>query len=120
MRSVAAVVVGYLIFALSAVVLFQITGQRPHGPASTAFMVGSLVYGVGFAALGGAVAARLAPARPVLHAAIVGGLILLGAAVSLLTSGTGSHWSQIAALLFMTPAAWLGGYWRTRRAPGGA
>jgi hypothetical protein len=121
MRSVAAVVAGYLIFALSAVVLFQITGQAPHRPVTAVFMIGSTVYGIGFAALGGSVAARLAPTRPLLHAGIVAGLIMLGAAVSLLTAARAdARWSQVAALVLMAPAAWLGGYQRVRHAAGAA
>jgi hypothetical protein len=121
MRSVAAVVVGYVIFAVAAVVLFQITGQAPHRPATTAFMIGSTVYSMGFAALGGSVAARLAPARPLQHAGLVSGVISLGAAVSLLTApATDARWSQLAALVLMAPAAWFGGYWRVRRAASAA
>jgi hypothetical protein len=120
-RSVAAVVFGYLIFAVSAVLLFQISGQAPHAPASPAFMVGSTLYGVVFAALSGYVAGRLARHHPVRHASAVAGLIALGAAASLLGQArSGGVWSQLAALLLMAPAAWVGGYWRSRQAAGGA
>ena len=114
-RSVLAVLIGYLLFAASAAVLFRVTGQEPHAPASLLFMLGSVLYGVVFAALGGYLAARFAPRRPELHAAAVAGLIALGAAASLVARpGAGSAWSHLAALLLMAPAAWLGGYWRAR------
>ena len=51
-RSIASVIVGYLIFALSAFALFQISGQPPHQAAPASFMAGSIVYGAVFALLG--------------------------------------------------------------------
>jgi pimeloyl-ACP methyl ester carboxylesterase len=114
-RSVLAVVVGYLVFAGSAALLFQITGQAPHAPASPEFMASSILYGVVFAGLGGYVAARVARHQPARHAALVAGLIALGAVISLVM-GSGSAWSQVAAILLMAPAAWVAGYWRARRA----
>jgi hypothetical protein len=115
-RSVAAVVLGYLIFAGSAVLLFQISGRAPHAPASPAFMVGSTLFGVVFAALGGYVAGWVAQRHPARHASVV-----LDSLASLLTQpGPGASWSQLAAILLMAPAAWGGGYWRARQRAGGA
>jgi ABC-type Mn2+/Zn2+ transport system permease subunit len=120
-RSIVAVVVGYLVFAGSAVALFQVSGQAPHAPASLPFMLGSTLYGILFAALGGYLAARLVPRRPELHGAAVAALIALGAAASLVARhGTGSVWSQVSAVLLMAPAAWGGGYLRARHAADGA
>jgi hypothetical protein len=114
-RSVAAVVLGYLIFAGSAVLLFQISGRAPHAPASPAFMVGSTLFGIVFAAFGGYVAGWVAQRHPARHASVVAGLIVLGAAASLWAQpGRGASWSQLAAILFMAPAAWVGGYSRHR------
>ena len=48
MRSVIGVVAGYVIFAVSAALLFQISGQNPHGIVSSQFMMLSIVYGMIF------------------------------------------------------------------------
>ena len=115
LRTIAAVVGGYLIFAFSAVALFQLSGRDPHAPQPPWFVAGSVAYGMAFAALGGFVAARVAPTRQLLHAASVAAILALGAGVSLLTSpGAGATWSQWAALALMAPSAYLGGYLATR------
>ena len=110
LRSLAAVLGGYLIFAFSAVALFQLSGRDPHAPQPLWFAVASVAYGMAFAALGGFVAARLAPARARLHAAGVALVLALGATVSLVASpGGGATWSQWAALALMAPSAYFGG-----------
>ncbi len=106
-RSVAAIVLGYAVFALSAVLLFKITGKDPHAPQNLAFQLFAAVYGIAFAALGGLLAARVAPSKGSLHAASVAFLIALGAIVSLAASAAGSTWSQWAALVLMAPSSWI-------------
>ena len=84
LRSLATMIVGYLIFALSAFALFHFAGRAPHAPQPAWFMVVSAIYGMLFAAL--------------------------GATVSLVTSpGAGATWSQSSAILLTAPCAWLGG-----------
>jgi hypothetical protein len=115
LRSVSVVVGGYLIFALSAVALFQLSGRDPHAPQPLWFMVAAVAYGMGFAAVGGFFAARLAPTRGLLHAGIVAVVVALGASVSLVASpGAGATWSQWAALALMAPCAYVGGRIATR------
>jgi peptidoglycan/LPS O-acetylase OafA/YrhL len=116
-RSVLAVLAGYLIFALSAFAFFQISGQPPHQAAPTPFMLGSIVFGMVFALLGGYVAARVARRRPLAHGLAVGCVLALGAVVSLIgTYGKGAVWSQVAALALMAPCAVIGGWLRSRQA----
>ena len=122
LRSIAGMIVGYLAFALSAVLLFRVAGQAPHAPAGVGFMVGSTLYGIAFAGLGGWLAARIAatPAQaPRWPAAGVAAIAALGAALSLafeLRHG-GAIWSPLVGLLFMPPAALAGGalFQRSRR-----
>lgn len=114
-RTILAVVVGYLTFAFSAVVLFQLSGRDPHAPQPLSFVAFAVAYGVLFGAVGGYVAARLAPSRPRLHAAGVAIVLALGAAISLVASpGAGATWSQWAALALMAPGAFAGGWFATR------
>ena len=107
------VVVGYLIFALTAFALFQISGQPPHQSAPVSFMVGSTIYGCVFAFLGGYVAAFLAKRRPLAYGVVVALVLALSAALSLIsTIGKGAIWLQVAALALMAPCAGLGGSMR--------
>jgi hypothetical protein len=115
-RSIAVVVLGYLLFALPSYAFFRITGQAPHQPAPLGVMAASILVGVVAAFAGGYCAGRLAPARPLAHAVAVALLLGVGATVSLLgTLGSGAIWSQLAALLLMAPAAVLGGVARARQ-----
>jgi hypothetical protein len=105
-RSIVAVVAGYLVFGLSAAVLFGATGVDPHAPASMSFIIGSTIYGMAFAGLGAFIATRLALSHPHIHALVVAGLIDLSAIMSLLAQfGEGAMWSQIATIAFMGTAA---------------
>ena len=110
LRSIGAVAAGYVVFAGSAALLFQLSGQAPHAAASAAFKVGSIAWGCVFALVAGFVTAHIAGRRPSTHAAIVGALIATGALVSLaLRASDGARWSQLAALILMAPCAWIGG-----------
>lgn len=108
LRSIGAVAAGYLVFGSSAALLFQMSGQRPHEQAPVGFKIGSIVWGAVFALVAGWLTARVAARRPGTHAAILAGVIALGAAISLVTA-PGASWSQVAALAVMAPCAWLGG-----------
>ena len=106
-RSALAVILGYVVFAASAVLLFNTARRDPHAPQKLGFIVFAVFYGVTFAGLGGLLAARIAPAKAMLHAALVALIIALGAIVSLVARpGAGSTWSQWTALVLMAPSAW--------------
>jgi hypothetical protein len=113
LRSVVGVVIGYLAFAIPLIVLFQVTGQPPHGEASLRFMVGASVYGVACALLGGYLSGWIAGRRPLAHSIATAVVLALVAAGSLAaTIGKGQIWSQVAALTLIAPAAVLGGWLR--------
>lgn len=116
-RSILAVLVGYLIFALSAFAFFRISGQPPHQDAPMPIMLASIAVGMILAQLGGYAAGWLARRRPLAHGVAVALVLALGAAVSLLgTVGKGAVWSQVAALVLMVPSAVIGGWVRSRQA----
>jgi hypothetical protein len=113
---VAAIAAGYLIFALSAVALFRLTGQDPHGEADPAFMLTSVMVGFVAAMVGGYVAGRMVPQHPRRHALAVGLLIAVGAIVSLaMRQAETQTWSQFAALMIMAPGAAISGALVKRR-----
>ncbi len=113
LRSLAAIVAGYLVFAVAGGALFQLTGQDPHGPATLGFIVGSTLYGLGFAGLAGWIAARVAPARRAWpwEVSALATLVAVGALVSTVLAARRGHavWSSVAALVLMAPVVLLGG-----------
>jgi hypothetical protein len=109
LRSIGAVAAGYIVFGGSAALLFQVSGQAPHEAAPVWFKVASIAWGAVFALIAGWLTARIAVRRPATHAAILAGLIALGAIVSLFADPSGSKWSQTSAAVIMAPCAWLGG-----------
>jgi hypothetical protein len=107
-------VVGYAIFAASAVMLFSAANRQPHEPAPIAFIIGSTLFGMLFAGIGGFLAAFIGGRRDTAIAITV--LIAMGALISI-CGDTGSHWSPITALVFMSPMAALGGRLIKAQAP---
>jgi hypothetical protein len=115
MRSVAAVLGGFLIFSVSAVLLFNLSGRPPEIWPGAAFATFAIIYGAVFAGLAGYVAARLAPRVPIVHAAAVAGLLFGAATGSYLIQAPGaSLWSLVSTILVSVPAAMFGGYLRHR------
>lgn len=108
MRFVSGVILGYLIFAGSAFLLFRITGHDPHAPASISFEIGAIVFGVLFAVLAGFIASFIGGRRDMLAAKCVAIILALGAILSMIA--TVVSWSQIWAVIAMAPAVLLGGW----------
>jgi predicted membrane-bound spermidine synthase len=110
MRTVLGVIIGYVIFAVSAVALFQLSHRAPHASATLGFVALGTIYGIVFAAIGGWVAHGLARRTDLAAPIWVAALIALNAAVSLVaTWHQAAHWSQWSALILMAPAAIVGG-----------
>lgn len=114
-RSIIAVLLGYVIFAGSAVLWFQVSGHRPHAEASLPFKAATAAYGMFLAAVGGWVTAWFAGRQPVKHGGLLAGVIATGAVASLMFSGAAATWSQWSALLLMAPMAIGGSYWRSHQ-----
>jgi len=115
MRAFLAVFTGYLIFAVSAVLLFRLTKVDPHSPAGFGFELLTTVYGVAFALLGGVVTGKIARRTDLNCGIALAFLIALGATVSMIARpGAGALWTQTAALLLFAPAS-LAGSWIRRR-----
>ncbi|MCX6145261.1 MAG: hypothetical protein NTZ35_18815 [Ignavibacteriales bacterium] len=116
MKSVLAVLVGYLVFGVPTILFFTVAGIDPRQEPELGFRIWSTVYGVFFAFAGGYVAARIAGKREVTHASAMACILAFLATASFIVQpGHGSLWSQIAALGFMTPAVILGGVLRARQ-----
>jgi CDP-diglyceride synthetase len=116
MRTVLGVIVGYLIFGVSAFLIFRLTGHDPHlarERISTSFIIISIVVGIIAAIIGGYVAAVIARNR--WAPKIVATVIILLAVVSVAYSNDKGVWSQVAAIVLMGPAANIGGALAKRR-----
>ena len=121
MRTLLGVIVGYLIFGVSAFLMFRLTGHYPHGPheqPSTGFVVISIVVGIVAAVIGGWVAAAISGKR--VAATIVAVVIAVLAVLSGIVTITMMHgqglWSNLAAVALMAPAAQIGGALAKKRA----
>ena len=114
-RLVAGILLGYLLFAFTAVLIFAVPGRDPHAAAEPAFMVGTIGAGLIAAVAGGYVGAIVARGRERTAGLVIGAIIAAAAAVSLVAQpGSGAQWSQLSAF-FMAPVAVLGSVIRARR-----
>jgi surface polysaccharide O-acyltransferase-like enzyme len=119
LRSVVAIFAGLLTIVVLSVgtdVVLNAVGVFPTlgGPMRDSPLMLATVYRTIYAVLGAYIAARLAPARPIVHALILGcvGLILgiTGAVMTWNTESTiGHEWYPIALVVLALPPSWLGG-----------
>ena len=113
LRIISGVILGYLIFGLSAFALFRITNHDPHAPASISFEICSILYGILLAFVAGYVASFISGRPNLIAANIVAGIVVLGAVASMIA--TGISWSPMAAVLTMAPAVVVGGWYYRQR-----
>ena len=106
-RSIAAVIVGYAIFAVSAVVLFKVAGIDPHADTGFGTEIGIIVFGCVFAFVGGYVA-KLIAATNRSSANIVLALLMATFATFSAVKSPGEHYTKIAAIFLFAPASLIG------------
>ena len=107
MRVFSGAVIGFLLFELLWRGLFAVTNTDPHAPAGISFEFGAIVFGLLFALPAGYIASFIGGRPHYVAAWIVGVLIAAVAILSMARFGIG--WTQMSALLFMAPAAVIGG-----------
>ncbi|MGF7082113.1 hypothetical protein [Mucilaginibacter sp. UYCu711] len=108
LRKILAVIVSYVVFAASAVLLFNLTGEKPHADTTINFKIITAVYGIFFSVLSGLILQLIARTKNLTLNFILAFIMAAFAAVSLLTSD-GSHWTQLFAIIIFAPASLLGG-----------
>ena len=85
-----------------------------HAPAPVLAL--ALAYRTLYGVIGGWIAAKLAPSRPVAHAVVLGVIGTLASAAGLIAMwGVGGHWYPIALVVLSLPECWLGGRLGARR-----
>ncbi len=108
-RSIAAVIGGYVVFAIPSVLLFQVAGVDPHGPSSLGFRGFGTVYGASFGFLAGYVTAAIAARHRMREAALVAGVMALAGVVSLIVQpGGDAIWTQVLSIVLFAPLVLLG------------
>jgi len=115
LRTMAGIILGYLIFAVPSYLLFRLTHVDPHAPASLGFEAFSVGYGIVFSFLGGYIGASVGGKRTLWVAFMIAAIIAAGAIASMMA--TRINWSPMSALICMVPAALVGGWIRVRRHP---
>jgi len=108
MRVFTGIVFGYLLFELSWYGVFRVTNTDMHAPASISFQAGATIFGLLFALLAGYIASFIGGRPHFIAAKVVGALVALTAIEVMARKGPA--WPQVTALLFMAPAAVVGGW----------
>ncbi|MXV16764.1 hypothetical protein [Hufsiella ginkgonis] len=103
-----AIITGYAIFVVSSLALFQLSGQKPHDPATGGFRVLTAFYGAFFSIVSGLVLQLIARTKT-LTLNIVLAVIIAGFATFSLLKAGGSHWTQWMAILIFAPVSIVGG-----------
>jgi peptidoglycan/LPS O-acetylase OafA/YrhL len=112
-RKILAVIVAYIIFAITAVLLFNISGHNPHQDAPLTFKCLTLAYGVFFSIIAGCVLQLIAKTKNLRLNIILALVMFAFAGISLLTSA-GNHWTQLFAMVAFAPSSIVGGYLKLR------
>jgi hypothetical protein len=108
-RLIVGVFAGDVIFAGSAALLFYFSRVDPHAPAAAGFIVFSILYGIAFAVLGGFLAGKIGKREDLVSGMLLALIIAIPAAITLISRpGQGAIWSQLSALILMSPAALIG------------
>ena len=113
-RLILGVIVGYVIFAASAVLLFKLLKVDPHADPSLGLMIITIAYGIAFGFLGGLAAQLVAGTRQLAVNYILASIIAGFAAFSWFKT-TGNHYTQVAAVFLFAPASLFGGVFYSRR-----
>ena len=107
MRLFFSIVTGYLMFIVASTLLVQFSGSDAHAGGIT---VTRVAFGMCFAFVGGYWASKCAKRRSLTAAAWVGGLIAMGAVLSIVQTRSDARWSQLSALCMTAPSAVAGGW----------
>jgi hypothetical protein len=106
-RKIVGVILGYIIFAVSAVALFKLSGQAPHADPTIIFAILTTVYGAVFSFIAGLIAQLIAKTTD-LKINYVLAFIMAGFATFSLIKTNGNHWTQLLAIFVFAPASVLG------------
>lgn len=115
-RIIVGAVLGFLLCTIAYLTwFFSITHQNPWDPATPVFMAETAAFGVVFALVGGYLASLIA--ADALGSHFMALILFLISAWNIWETWRqfSTFWAPIIAILFMTPAAWIGGHIHRRR-----
>ncbi|WP_264564103.1 hypothetical protein [Flavobacterium sp. N3904] len=107
-KNILGVITGYVIFVISSVLFFKLSGVKPHSEASAVFMFLTFVYGTVFSFLSGLVTQIIAKTKNLKVNYALFFIVASFATFSLFKSD-GSSWTQILAIFVFAPISILGG-----------
>jgi hypothetical protein len=113
-QKILGVIAGYAIFAVTSLVLFKLSGQKPHADPSISFVIVTIIYGALFSLIAGIVA-QIIPRANNLNVNYILAFIMAGFAAFSFFKSTGNHWTQLTAILVFAPVSILGGLLVLRR-----
>jgi len=114
-RKILSILVGYAIFAATAVALFKFSGQDPHADPAKSFMVLTAIYGALFSFIAGILTKLIARTRDLTINYVLAVIMAGFATFSFFKSG-GNHWTQLLAIFVFAPISILGGLFYSKRA----
>jgi hypothetical protein len=117
-RSIGAVAVGFLFIAVLSFgsdILLRVTFPDdvnvPVRIVSSRVLLLSLISAAVYATVGCYLTARLAPARPMWHALVLGALVLIFTVINAdVLWILAAMWYKLASLVIVLPCAWVGGW----------
>ena len=113
-RKILGVVIGYAIFVATSLALFKLSGQDPHGQATTIFQILTAIYGVVFSFLSGLILQLIAKTNSLTLNYILA-VIIAGFATFSIIKADGSNWTQLLAIFIFAPVSVLGGLFYIKR-----
>ncbi|HEY6251165.1 MAG TPA: hypothetical protein VI685_14495 [Candidatus Angelobacter sp.] len=115
-KTILGVLAGDVIFAGSVALLFYLTRTDPHAPASAGFIFFCTLYGIAFALLAGFVAGTISGRADLIAGLLLAAIIAIPAIITAIRRpGEGAVWSQMFALVLMSPTALFGDWVRKSR-----
>lgn len=117
LRKILSVIAGYMVFAISSVLLFNLTHHHPHQDAPLKFKLITIAYGVFFSIIAGLVVQLIAKQKTLVLNYILAALMFGLAGISMALSA-GSHWTQSFAMFIFAPISILGGYLKIKSSIG--
>ncbi|RZK37139.1 MAG: hypothetical protein EOO90_25945 [Pedobacter sp.] len=113
-RKILAVIVGYIIFAATALAFFKVFDIEAHSSASTSVMIQTAINGIIFSALAGWITQLIAKTDNLKINYILALLIAAFATFSFFKA-SGEHWTQLMAIFIFAPVSIVGGWLVVRR-----
>ncbi|WP_316771825.1 hypothetical protein [Pedobacter frigiditerrae] len=113
-RKILAVIVGYIIFAATALAFFKVFDIEAHSVASTTVMIQTAINGIIFSALAGWITQLIAKTGNLKINYILALLIAAFATFSFFKA-SGEHWTQLMAIFIFAPVSIVGGWIVVRR-----